>query len=205
MRSRAPAFPLAAALALTLCLFGWTLPASAATISILAIPPVTDLQPWASGLQAEADLPGLGGYDVRAEVRGAASLTDSFSLAVPARPSTLVDTSFHFFQVGLTFSRTYRGRFDLYAGAGYAWEHSDYHTINFAGFGTAGSGSSDANGPTAELGIRLPLGSVGQLEAGVMALFASPAGQLCDAQGHCALPDTRTVLTYPYFALGVHF
>jgi|GEM_PF-3780881 len=180
-------------------------PASAAELSILAFPSISDRQPWATGIQGEANLPGLGGYDVRAVARAVASLTNGFTLTVPARPPSSVDTRFHFLQVGVTFSRSYRRAFDLYVGGGYAWEHSDYQTSSFAGFGASATGSTNANGPTAEAGIRVPIGRTGDIEAGVLALFAQPSGQLCDSAAHCGTPDSRAVLAYPYVGLGVRF
>ena len=195
----------ALALAFASAFLAGGLPASAADLTFLTLPPVSDRQPWASAIQADASLPGLGGYDVRTFARVAASLTDSFSLGVPGRASTLLDTSFHFFQVGVTFSRTYFGRYELYAGGGYAWEHSSYHTGNFAGYATNVQGGTTANGPTLELGARVPLGQIAHLQAGVMALFSTPAGEVCDTASHCATPDTRSVLTYPYLGVGVRF
>ncbi|TAM57701.1 hypothetical protein EPN52_12680 [bacterium] len=177
-------------------------PASAADLTFLVLPPVSDRQPFASAAEADADLPGLGGYDVRVFARVAAALTDSFSLSTPARPATLLDTSFHFFQVGVTFARTYFGHFSLYAGGGYAWEHGGFSSANFAGFGTAAQGGTIANGPTLELGARVPLGGSAHLQAGVMALFSTPSGQVCDTSGRCAAPDSRSVLTYPYLGVG---
>ena len=193
----------ALALAFASALVVGAVPASAAELTVLALPPVSDRQPWASAVEGDADLPGLGGYDVRVFARVAASVTDSFSLGVPGRASTLLDTSFHFFQLGVNFSRTYFGRFDLYAGGGYAWEHSSYHSDNFAGLGTTAQGGTTTNGPTAELGVRVPLGRSAQLQAGVMALFSTPAGEVCDTASHCAASDTRSVLTYPYLGLGI--
>ncbi|TAM72714.1 hypothetical protein EPN44_15615 [bacterium] len=193
------------ALAFAFALLAGGLPATAAELTFLALPPVSDRQPWASAVEGDADLPGLGGYDVRAFARVAASLTDSFSLGVPGRASTLLDTSFHFFQLGITLSRTYFGRYDLYAGGGYAWAHSSYHTDNFAGYGTSAQGGTTANGPTLELGVRVPLGQSTHLQAGVMALFSTPTGEVCDTASHCAAPDTRSVLTYPYLGVGLRF
>ncbi|MDE2571318.1 MAG: hypothetical protein KGM44_02205 [bacterium] len=199
---RVAASALAFALALTAIAGA---PAAAATISILALPPVADRQPWATGIQGEAELPGLGGYDVRGVARVVSSLTDSYSLSLPGLPPTTVDTSFHFFQLGVTFSRSYFGRFDLYAGGGYAWQHAGYSTGNFAGFHRPATGGTTANGPTVEAGIRIPFGKAAQFEGGVIALFSQPVGNLCDTAGRCGAPDTRSVLTYPYIALGVHF